>query len=406
MTILLLNGHGISMHVDGAKLFVKEGRFSTTEEPKQYCFTPQRIDVSSIVIYGRSGNISIEAIRWLIKHGIQITVMNWDGKLLTTMLPPGSVQVKTKFAHYHAFEDKKTRLLIARQFIEGKFERTQLVLDYLNQRYPDVNTDFSKESSKLSKVTTLRELMGVEGIVAVFYWEQIQKVIPPKLEFTSRCVGRTNRPIGAADTVNCMLNYGYSLLEAECVRAINSVGLDAHVGFLHEMQIGKYSLAYDMQELFRFIIDLAIINLIETDRMDKKDFIRTDNYTLKLRSTGAKKITDEVNRWLNKTVSYQGKETSWDYVIFLKAREMAHYLVGKQKSLDLISPEYSIDRQDADDIRKKILSIPYTEWRKRGFSKGTLHCMKKNAECDKPFTMNKLVRERVNQWDSGVITGK
>ncbi|MDO8872428.1 MAG: CRISPR-associated endonuclease Cas1 [Methanoregula sp.] len=81
--------------------------------------------------------------------------------------------------------------------------------------------------------------------------KQIQKVIPEDLEFSSRCVGRMNRPIGASDAVNCMLNYGYGLLEAECLRAINASGLDAHVGFLHEMAPGKYSLAYDMQELFR-----------------------------------------------------------------------------------------------------------------------------------------------------------
>ncbi|AGB03031.1 CRISPR-associated endonuclease Cas1 [Methanoregula formicica] len=399
MRFLLLNGHGIDMHVDGAKLFIRDGRFTTKEEPKQYCFTPQRIDISSIVIYGRSGNISIEAIRWLIKHGIQITIMNWDGKLLTTMLPPESVQVKTKFAQYRAFEDKKLRLQIARQFIDAKFERTHLVLDYLHQRYPDVETDFSSESAKLTKVTTIKELMGVEGVVAVHYWDQIQKVIPDRLEFTSRCVGRTNRPHGAADTVNCMLNYGYSLLEAECLRAINSVGLDAHVGYLHEMAIGKNSLAYDFQELFRFIVDLAVINLIEADRMEKKDFIRTDNYTLRLRSTGARKITDEINGWLNKSVVYQGKESAWDYVIFLKARELAHFLVDKQKHLDLVSPDYEINRMDADEIRKKILSIPYTEWKKRGFSKGTLHYMKKNAEGDQPFTLNKHVMTRLDRWD-------
>jgi len=49
--------------------------------------------------------------------------------------------------------------------------------------------------------------------------------------------------MGAVDPVNCMPNYGYSLLEVECLRGINSSGLDAHVGFLHEMQPGKYSLA-------------------------------------------------------------------------------------------------------------------------------------------------------------------
>jgi len=51
-------------------------------------------------------------------------------------------------------------------------------------------------------------------------------------------------------------------------------------------------------------------------------------------------------------------------VIFLKARELAHYLVGKQKHLDLINPDYEINRKDADEIRKKILSVPYVEWKK------------------------------------------
>jgi len=401
MKFLLLNGHGINMHVDGAKLFIKDGRFTTKEEPQQYCFTPQRIDIDNIVIYGQSGDLSLESIRWLIKHGIPITIMNWDGKLLTMMLPPESVQVKTKFAQYHAFEDKKARLQIARQFIDGKFERTRLVLDYLHQRYPDVETDFSSESTKLTKVTNIRELMGVEGIVAAFYWDQIQKVIPGRLEFTSRCVGRTNRPIGAADTINCMLNYGYSLIEAECLRAINSVGLDAHVGFLHEMHIGKNSLAYDLQELFRFIVDLAVISLIEADQMEKKDFIRTENYTLRLRSTGARKVTAEINSWLNKSVVYQGKETSWDYLIFLKVRELAHFLIGKQSTLDLISPDHEITRRDADDIRKKIMNIPYAEWKRRGFSKGTLHYMKKNAGSDQPFYLQKQVITRLDQWDQG-----
>jgi len=97
-------------------------------------------------------------------------------------------------------------------------------------------------------------------------------------------------------------------------------------------------------------------------------------------------------------VNFQGKEVSWNYVIFLKTREFAHYLIGKNKTLDLFTPKYQIERQDSDEVRKKILSIPYTQWKKRGFSKGTLHYMKKNAESDKPFTLNKHVRKRVNQW--------
>jgi CRISPR-associated protein Cas1 len=90
-----------------------------------------------------------------------------------------------------------------------------------------------------------------------------------------------------------------------------------------------------------------------------------------------------------------------DYVIILKARELAHYLVGKQPSLDLISPDYEINRQDSDNIRKKILSIPYGEWKKRGFSRGTLHHLKKQADGDKPFYLQKQVMTRLDQWDQG-----
>ncbi len=138
MTILVLNGHGIQIQVDGAKLHIRDGRSSSTETPAEYIFSPQRIDIDTVVINGRSGNISVDALRWLVKHGVQVTVLNWDGKILTTMLPPESVQVKTKFAQYRAFENLTLRLSIAKEIIEAKFERTQLVLDYLNQRYPEV----------------------------------------------------------------------------------------------------------------------------------------------------------------------------------------------------------------------------------------------------------------------------
>ena len=124
---------------------------------------------------------------------------------------------------------------------------------------------------------------------------------------------------------------------------------------------------------------------------------------MKLRASGTRKITQELNTWLNKAVTYQDKEISWNYVIFLKTRELAHYLIGKKKTLDLISPEYEIYRQDSDEMRKKILSIPYAQWKKRGFSKGTLNYMKKNAESGKPFILNKLVRKRLDQWKETVI---
>jgi CRISPR-associated protein Cas1 len=74
-------------------------------------------------------------------------------------------------------------------------------------------------------------------------------------------------------------------------------------------------------------------------------------------------------------------------------------LISILQSLDFSNPEYIIDRQDSEDVRQKILSISYTDWENMGFSKGTLHEMKKNAKADKPFTLNAHVRERLEIWE-------
>ena len=405
MKLLLLDGYGIDMRVDGGKLHIKEGRSSPDEEPEEYIFAPKRIDIDSIVIYGRKGNITLDAIRWLIKHNVQISILNWDGRLLTTMLPPESTNVKTKFAQYHAFEDQEKRVEIAKKFIEAKFNKSQSVLDYLKLRYPEVNFEISDELKKLEGAKTIKEVMGIEGGLAWKYWNEFSKAIPEKYEFCSR-IDQYRRPMGSGDMVNTMLNYGYALLEAECLRVINTVGLDPHVGFLHEMNPSKNSLAYDLQEPFRFLVDLTVINLVENGTMDKKDFIVTENYNLRLRGIGGKKVANEFSNLLHKPVSYGDKQTTWGSILLLKTRELAHYLTGKTRELDFVCLEFGGKRVDSQEIRQKILGISYADWKKLGFSKGTLHYMKQNAKSDKPFTLNSHVLGRVKAWEKLLFGGR
>ncbi len=392
MKMLLLNGHGINLRVDSAKLHVKDGKFND-EKPEEYVFAPKRIEYDHIIIYGQNGNISIDSIRWLIKHSVQVSILNWNGKLLTTMLPPESVQVKTKFAQYESYRDMNKRIIIARKLLDAKFLRTQAVLDWLNERYESVNTDFSKELKLFKKAKTINELMMVEGRIASHYWKEFKKIMPDKYEFQGRKT--IEHPKGASDQINTMLNYGFALLEAECRKAINSAGLDVHVGFLHQMTIGKHSLAYDLQEPFRFLVDLAVISLIERNEMQKSDFVRTENYNLRLRPNGAKKLVEEINNQINTKIKYTGGNRTWSYMILIKARELAYYLIGKRKKLDFTTPHEPLIRIDTAEIRKKILDVSYTQWGKLGFSRGTLHYMKKNARNNKPFSLNKHVLERL-----------
>ena len=71
-----------------------------------------------------------------------------------------------------------------------------------------------------------------------------------------------------------------------------------------------------------------------------------------------------------------------------------------------VKPEYEIEKIDSYDIRQKILNISYFDWKKLGFSKGTLHYMKQNAKSDKLFSLNAHVLERVNKWEALVSSQK
>jgi hypothetical protein len=63
------------------------------------------------------------------------------------------------------------------------------------------------------------------------------------------------------------------------------------------------------------------------------------------------------------------------YAILLKTRELVQYPVEKRKTIDFSKPEFTIERQDSDDIRQKILSISYTDWKNMGFSKDTFQLL-------------------------------
>ena len=387
---LFLDGYGIDAHLDDGKLVIRDGNGN------KQIFFPKRFPFNNVIVYGTRGSISFEAIRWIVKHNTQISLINWNGKLLTNILPEEAKQTELRFKQYETYKSKK-RIDIARKLIEAKIQRTKDVLSWLKERYPDLYDKIKVPN--LDKLNTIKDIMGIEGRVAEIYWKEVSKILNRRFEFRNRKIGKTERPMGAVDPINALFNYGYSLLESECRRAINSVGLDTHVGFLHEVNIGKEALVYDLQEPFRWLIDVALINALEKKVFDKKDFIRTENYNIKLRSSGAKKLVKEIENQLNKCTFYLGREYRWSNIILFKTRELAQYLIGKRKSIDFNISSINLERIDNHELRQKILKLSYSEAKKLGIGKGSLHYLKKNAESDKPFKVYNKIKKRLNKSD-------
>jgi CRISP-associated protein Cas1 len=403
MKTLLLSGYGISLSVDSGCLHVRDGR-DQNKEPLEYVFRPKFIDTDNIVIYGHSGNITLDSMKWLSKMNVQLTIINWDGRVLSNVLIPEMKQAATRMAQYKAYENG-LQVTIAKKFIEAKIQNTNILLDWLIERYPELREDKTSQleeierfQSSLGMATTVGQIRGYEGMVARNYWDIVSSLFDDYFGFEGRNYGKTGRPMGAVDPINALFNYGYTFLESLCWKAVNANGLDPHVGFLHEMASGKAPLVYDLQEPFRWIVDQAVITALENKVFDKKDFIRTENYNIRIRPQGVEKLLNEVNSMFTSKMKYGKKNWEWAYIIERKTNELANYLAGKRKILDMSKPTPKIDRIDNAEMREKILKMSYSEWKKTGFSKGTLHYLKKNAEDDKPFIVYGKVIEKLKDF--------
>ncbi|MGB6054726.1 MAG: CRISPR-associated endonuclease Cas1 [Burkholderiaceae bacterium] len=141
-------------------------------------------------------------------------------------------------------------------------------------------------TDKLLIEPRLDVLRGLEGEAAQSYFavfDHLIRVEHPALRFD----GRSRRP--PRDAVNALLSFLYTLLTHDCRSALESVGLDPAVGFLHRDRPGRPSLALDLAEEFRPILaDRMVLSLLNRRQLNERDFRQLDNGAVLL-SDGARK---------------------------------------------------------------------------------------------------------------------
>jgi CRISPR-associated protein Cas1 len=343
MNPLLLSGFGISIDVNKARLTIKQ-KESVIE------FEPHRIPYDSIIIDGHYGSISFEAMRWLSKHDVSIALLNWNGNLLYSAIPKETLNADLKIKQYEKYLNEEERTTIAEKIINEKIEKSLVFLENLSTFYQEMDFEkikkvFSKElesfnlkkkkgnndnmentqntgfpindtdltfankkvneNEKSNLKKKISDLMMYEGRIASAYWSELSKVfnkLSKNFNFQSRKNLSYSWNMNASDPVNALLNYGYAILESMIRKDINVIGLDPSIGYLHEIAPSKHPLVYDLQELFRYVIDYSVIELLETG-LKKSDFITTENYYIRLKPDTAKKLIEKIQGNFNKRMS-------------------------------------------------------------------------------------------------------
>jgi CRISPR-associated protein Cas1 len=325
--------------------------------------------------------------------------------MISSILPPGPVKAGLRAAQIKASEDSRMKLSIANAIVRAKVARSLQVLDWLAQRYDiEKQVRLTKgEAFCLGKARSVMDLRTVEGRVALRYWQAYASVIPECFDFHGRMT--TSHQNNASDPVNLALNYAYGVLEGECRAAINTVGLEPSVGFLHETSgyQTKQSLVYDLQEPFRWIADVAVMEAFESGVLDLPDFYFTgDDYRYRFEPEAKQRFLDVLRERFNSGVRYNGREFKWDTVIEQKTVELGRHLVSRTGGLDFSEPHLDLKRTDDHELRRQILKLSHSNARKLGIGKSTLHYLRRNASAHRPFqvyhrTLQKLQRSELTK---------
>ena len=168
-------------------------------------------------------------------------------------------------------------------------------------------------------------------------------------------------------------------MESEIRKVINTVGLDYSIGFLHEISQSRTPLVYDVQELFRWLIDVSVIQLLEEKKIKKSDFIVTENYHTRLGEDVAKLLIEKINSNFNAKYNYKnGKNYSYQIILQDNLQQLSNFIAGKKNEFDFVIPKMKLNRKDNLELREKILSMTPDERKKLEINKSTLWYIQRN----------------------------
>ena len=271
------------------------------------------------------------------KRNIALSFLTPNGKFLARVVGEVRGNVTLRKAQYRISESEELSLNIAKSFIIGKVYNAKWVIerairDYALRldvvRLKDVSTVLSKSLSLISKSASLDELRGFEGEAASNYFSVLDDLIlQQKNDFYF--TGRNKRP--PTDNVNAMLSFVYTLLAHDIAAALETVGLDPYVGFMHRDRPGRISLALDLMEELRSVFaDRFVLSLINKRCVKKEDFCQKENGTVLINDDARKTI---LSAWQSRKQEqirhpFLEEKIEWGLVPYVQAMLLARFIRG------------------------------------------------------------------------------
>lgn len=282
--------------------------------------------IGGIVAFGRV-MISPPLMGACGRDGITITHLDEHGRFLARIEGPVSGNVLLRRTQYRWADDPRKRLPLIRTIIAGKVLNQRTVIarafrDYGKQMEEASRAKMQTVLDHLARIARYTQkpsldddgLRGLEGEAARHYFSVFNLLVRSERK-KFRFKGRNRRP--PLDRVNALLSFTYALLLADSRSALETVGLDPAVGYLHVDRPGRVSLALDLMEEFRaFFADRLVLSMINRKQIAAKDFDQMENGAVLLNEEGRKKLL----------IAYQER----------KRDELTHPFLGEKATIGLL----------------------------------------------------------------------
>lgn len=313
----------------------KSGKFITVRKEGRVINKVSTLNLKHLLVTCEGVGISSDVIKYCMEENIKFDFISFTGQPLASLHNPMATDGTIALLQLNALQNSKAQLLV-KKIVGGKIKnQSYLIKYYLKHRkkeehiYKSFRENVYKIESLVNKVETIEsddietlrgKLFAVEGHASSIYWQTIQNLLPANVNFEGR------KRKGAEDLVNSLLNYGYGILYTRIWNALNSVGLNPYISFLHTSQKGKPTLSFDLIEEFRqHIVDRTVISmLLKGEKLVVEKGRLTDNTK--------KKLVNAILKRLNSRLKFRGEEIFLNDVIRIQALELVKYLKGEINS--------------------------------------------------------------------------
>ena len=302
--VLTIHGFGIRVRVHSGHLEIEDG---IGPERRKLRFARVGHGLKRLVLIGSDGFITLEALHWLSAQDVAFSMLERDGKVLCVTGPVRSSDPRLRRAQALAGQSLMG-IEIARELIDKKLASQEQVARHklLAGENADVIVGYRAE---LSNADTLERIRLIEARAAGVYWSlwrNLPITFPKKDEsripdhwrtFGPRVSPLTGSPRVAVNPPNAMLNYLYSLLASESRLAAAALGLDPGLGVLHLDIAARDSLAYDLMEPIRAMVDAFLLDWITRDLLRREWFAERPDGNCRLTASLAVRLSETAPMW-------------------------------------------------------------------------------------------------------------